>query len=356
MTEEAPVKVGNHFMWELSQVGYKFGSVSEKDKSHKKKKLHVCVNIVGIEVEDADRFIFRMRLYALWHGHERTDIEDSINLTLAEQEAFSIPHIHIANASEVEALDEPSLRIFNHKKAVIWNQLFRVTLRSRFDLENFPFDAQTVKISLNLNSPDEWDLYDLKCSQIQLNERVLDLSEWFLLEPSVKSVSDHAFECLIHLRRNSRSYMLNIVFVYVVLSALNLFAFTIDGFNDRLNYLITVVLTLVAFNFSVNIPVTGYVKLLDWLMLSHMLFSFAVILVVTAEQVFEMGLSNQALFGLSASGFCFITIAWGVWCRLKVRWMNKEAIRPLIKPRGPGFEWIGFQFSDGENVLKQKAE
>jgi hypothetical protein len=192
--------------------------------------------------------------------------------------------------------------------SVVWNQAFRITIRHHFELQNLPFDSQSVKLSIHLNMPEQWEIFNLVCAQVQLNERVLDLSEWVVLEPSVIHPSNHGIDVMFNLNRNSRSYMLNIVLLYLVLSSLSLFVFTMDGFSDRLNFLITVVLTLVAFKFSVSIPQTGYVKLLDLLLFSHMLFCFVVMMLVTASHVLSLETSDFVYFMASAVLYVVITV------------------------------------------------
>lgn len=165
MAEKA-VRIGNHFMYELSQGGYDIGTGAQASNvKPPARPCFVCVNVVGFQQEE-ETFSFRIRLYlVVQNGHSRT-LKEPIALSLDEQREITLPDLHWANAAEVEATDEPTVKLLSRNNSVMWNQAFRISVRHHFDLRNLPFDTQSVKLSLHLNSPHQWELFNIRCAQV----------------------------------------------------------------------------------------------------------------------------------------------------------------------------------------------
>jgi hypothetical protein len=107
---EHPTRVANHFMYEITQAGYNLGVGAQVQQTKGTTPVFCCLNVISF-VQEEELFSFRVRLYAVFpNGHSR-NVKEGVSLTLDEQKEIQLPEFHWANATEVEVLDEPSVRL-----------------------------------------------------------------------------------------------------------------------------------------------------------------------------------------------------------------------------------------------------
>jgi hypothetical protein len=124
-----------------------------------------------------------------------------------------------------------------------------------------------------------------------------DMAEWNVVEVGYKEfctswTRTYKRLCVrLRMERSSVYYMTKIVFVEVLINFLSVAAFSIDiadgGGADRLSFLATMFLATTAFLFvmSAEIPKSGYLNHLDYLMVGSFLMQFAASLVTAAQLV-----------------------------------------------------------------------
>lgn len=262
-------------------------------------RLHICLNayeLVDIDLA-AGTFRCTMRLYMLW----RVDFDDAeyspfvrflekancngSHYSLSDKEvadiseAVRMPKVSLLNAADQTTIDQPSVRVYGGETpAMMYNQAFQAVYKQVFPLHYFPFDVQQLRIELQQNDARVWDLYDLSVCTIQFKRSVLDLQEWTMLEPEVQRGSP-AHKCTIvyfNLARKPEFYATNIVHVVQTLAGLGLlvFFFDVDEFASRMNTLLTLLLTTVAFKLVISgsLPKVAYCTKMDLFLSGHLRF------------------------------------------------------------------------------------
>lgn len=216
-----------------------------------KTRLYTCVNAYEMRSIDPAVGTFKcsLRLYLLW----RVDFTDPEYLPFREflekakcngshyslsnkevaefSERVRIPKVFIANSADQKTLDEPSIRVYGGQTpACMFNQAFEAEYKQVFALHSFPFDVQKLSIELQQNDSRVWDMYDLSVCTVQFKRSMLELQEWFMLEPEVRRGSPAHKNSIItfNIRRKSAYYIANIVRVVQMLAGLGLLVFAFD--------------------------------------------------------------------------------------------------------------------------------
>eukprot|EP00942_MAST-04A_sp_MAST-4A-sp1_P010781 g10781.t1 len=223
--------------------------------------------------------------------------------------AINLPTFRFANAKEVQETDSPSIRVYANNgngtgigtksSMVMWNQGFQVVLANNFPLQEFPFDYQTLLVSMRQDDSRSWDMYNFTVAIVQFNVEALHMAEWDLYEPSVRRGSPGHKEAKIHLhvRRDPGFFITNVCMIIGMLSATGLIVFTLgtDDLNDRINVILTLLLTAVAFKFVIAdaIPKVGYSTRVDSFVILNMGFLFAQIVMCAIAHHFEHGVHED---------------------------------------------------------------
>jgi hypothetical protein len=312
---------GDHFLNQLSTRGF-FKTDTQESANNKtisvqiplsedqKIKVYAVVNITNIQSIDisAETFTCRLRLYLMWsidnsqEGYEhfvplQKKAQDSghyYSLQDSEVEEFTskitIPTIQFLNATEIEVLDDiPSIRIYGGKKgAILWNCGYIAKFKEYFPLQLFPFDHQELTLELGQEDSRTWNKFDLTVCSVQFHSKALELPEWKMFEPMIKRnpIAHKATTVTLQVKRKPTYFVNNIVAIMMMLSLLCLVVFAIpaDELNDRVEVILTLFLTAVAFKLVISdsIPKVGYSTLIDNFVLGNMIFLFSTVMLCTA--------------------------------------------------------------------------
>jgi hypothetical protein len=205
--------------------------------------------------------------------------------------------LKFGNAISVEETDaRPDIRLYATRPGnpiAIWNMGYTVVFKESFELQDFPFDSQDLQIVLRQDDSRTWNNFDLTVSTVQFNVNALELAEWRMVEPLLKrssAVEPHLEStAIMRVRRLPKFYISNIITLMGMLSLLGftVFALPAKDLSDRVNIILTLLLTAVAFKFVIAdaIPKIGYNTLLDEFVLSQLLFLFLTVVVCMISNV-----------------------------------------------------------------------
>ena len=198
----------------------------------------------------------------------------------------SLPRVVFFNAISVEKLDEcPGYRAYSgdRGRALLWNAGYMLELKEHFELSQFPFDTHGLQIELRQDNSACWDQYDLTVACVQFHRNALQLAEWAHHEPVVdrapqQMIAHKASTIKLQVARLPLFYLYNVIGVMLMISLLGfaVFALPADALADRINTVLTLLLTTIAFKFVVadTIPKIGYNTHLDSFVLLNMGFLF----------------------------------------------------------------------------------
>lgn len=234
------------------------------------------------------------------------------------------PRIYFVNAVEIKSCQKKHkvIRMLGNKFPTV--QLsFRVVARfkSLFSLHNFPFDYQPLKIQISSKWSSLAVVFDttpnIPC--VLSNANFLGQEEWDLLDHVISKASSTAedsckvslihysvFTFEFHIKRKYSYFLTNIVFLMFLISLLSFTTFFVspDNTGERLSVILTLLLTAVTFKFVVSqsLPPVSYLTVLDWYVLTSVIFIFA----VAIENSIVAKIQNEKKRKL------FDNVSWGV--------------------------------------------
>ena len=259
----------------------------------------VCVRVNISSVSDIDtvaqEFTCEFFLAATW---EEPQLRGQFDATRVDWSKNWDPRIYFANAVEIKSLHKKHkiIRMVANPTPVV--QLsYRVVGRFKtlFSLHNFPFDYQTLKIEISSKWSSAAVVFDrtpnIPC--VLSNENFLGKEQWDLLnhvitkdsssseDPSRVSIIKYSFYAFeFHIKRKYTYFLTNIVFMMFLISLLSFTTFFVkpENIGDRLSVILTLLLTAVTFKFVVSqsLPPVSYLTVLDWYVLSSVIFIFSV--------------------------------------------------------------------------------
>ncbi|GAB5364194.1 hypothetical protein AAMO2058_000948300 [Amorphochlora amoebiformis] len=205
----------------------------------------------------------------------------------------------------------------------------RATFIEAFNTDNFPFDTQQLVIPLCLSfqtadvrrfapiSPDGDIVYVLS----EFNA----IDEWKITSAHAKIYADSSNYpwCTTYIRVSRKPW--NVVWKYFTLVSFlasgSLAGFSIKGRADRMGYLITLFLSIVAVQFSMNdsLPKSPRPSYADYIMVSGMTFTTALIVEAATFSENDMGeLDDQRywwIFGIIELLLHIFFVAWAILIR-----------------------------------------
>jgi len=242
---------------------------------------------------------------------ERLTNEDKLN----EYEPHWIPHCEPKNAVEAEINPELwdtdcayKIETINGVKYNVKRVLYKGTFKEPFELENFPFDVQDLSFVFGAMEGDHGKMVNFVPSRMHngqfftIEETYSALAEWDIVALMVDEELIHwkdVFKQYIgenelvserivfraQVRRRSKAVMTRIIFWMFLLGLLSVAVYSIapDDVADRLGFIITMILAIVAFQFVISstIPQVTYLTLID----KYNLFVFISIMLATLETV-----------------------------------------------------------------------
>ena len=263
-----------------------------------------CFTTVSVnEVSDIDpsarSYSARIRLYLVWHPALNSETARALfarhlasakeaarsrgePLTLTPDEyataasCWTLPELVFPDASEVEELDAPRLKVFPGKW-LLWTRAYHVCHVAEYNLHHFPYDVHPLPLKLAQLS-DKVN-FKITVAQAQYAKAVLAMPEWSALRPSAAEVNKgKGAYVYINVKRNSAYYNKN---VFAVIFALTCTSFSVYTFgpnstSDRVNTILALLLTTVAFKLGISdsLPKLGYDTLLDRYLALNMAFLF----------------------------------------------------------------------------------
>ena len=143
-------------------------------------------------------------------------------------------------------------------------------------MSHFPFDWQELTFEFRLNDPHTWDDFLLTFNSVQFHREALNLSEWGMYTPLVtrESPKEKVVHIRLQIKRDPNFYLQNVVAIMSGLTLLGVISFAMDiaDIASRVNTILTLILTAVAFKFVLNsiIPKVSYNTLIDYFMFAQL--------------------------------------------------------------------------------------
>ena len=208
------------------------------------------------------------------------------NLNENEIEKFTscipVPDLSFPGSLSREETDEVGIRVYHSMGAfALWNQEYNVVYNYTYDLRLFPFDGHDLNFSIKQNNSQTWDLFDVTVHAVQFHKNALDSAEWLTKLPRIQKSGPKLTNVMLRVERQSTYYVQNIVGIMTMLSitGFSVFALGEDSLADRINTILTLLLTAVAFKFAVgdSMPKVGYNTFLDVYFLINMMCLFKLV-------------------------------------------------------------------------------
>ena len=268
--------------------------------------IHLMVSANQVFDMDTQTATFHARLFvdAFWlpSSGERAVPEDGPRSWVAGSKAplNLLENFEVINAGSLdkhEVVRPPELKEVNGR--TMWQASIEIvgTFKQSMNLENFPLDCHSLKIHVEMGSVNCMVYKPVNHTE---NIMSLDISDCTLFgwiwsgvrlvfgqtDPALSKVGNtySYFEVHFNVKREWKPFFwrIGIFNVFITLaSILNFVLHPSEQFNDRLGYLVTLLLTLVAFLYTVQerLPPVGYVTLLE----EDLIFSFGFIFMLFWE-------------------------------------------------------------------------
>lgn len=336
-----------------------------------KEILYSTVSIMDIKDIDTchESFSVKFRLYTMYKLdllklglndlHKKTSDSECFYKLLPSEisqlnEAARIPIVSVFNIISLEETDDADMRAYiseDGETYVLWNKLYDVTCRERFEVEDFPYDNQDLQIELRLNDPLTWNEYDLTVHMVQFHKNAIRLTEWVQNCPQIfrNSPAHKSTTISLQVLRKARYYIQNIVVIMYLLSLSGLLAFsmTIDDVSGRVGNSLTLILTAVAFKFvlQTSLPIVPYNTLLDYFIMwsTYCLFFVAMVSVIPYNWFDNEQRQITANYALGWISACLCVLFAFVWSIMAYKRIQKGKPNPIEEVEGKN--WYTFDFS-----------
>jgi hypothetical protein len=198
-----------------------------------------------------------------------------------------VPEVSFTGSIDEKCTDPAALRVYDFAGGMmLWNAAYQMDVGHTFDLHRFPYDGHLLPLRVAQNNSQTWDLFDLTVCCVQYHADALQIAEWRLDQPALNRIDRKKTDLLLHIQRNAAFYNQNVVGVMLGLGLLGftVFAFTDEQLADRINTILMVLFTLVAFKFTIanELPRVGYNTLLDMFFMLNMSAMFLICVFNTA--------------------------------------------------------------------------
>lgn len=367
----------------MEEVGFfkkenrdKLPSVWNCSTAGDKVRVNACISVMDVTNIDSigEKFDIKYRLFLIWKVNlEELGFPELAEKTLSSGNfyfmssgevddfvsKYTVPIPTLFNKIQEEETEPAAIRCYGgtpHGTALVWNKLFSVTCRERFELQNFPFDIQDLTLDFRLNHPLIWDAFDLTVVSVQFFKSALVQTEWQAFGPVVqRGIPAHRdSKVFLKYSRLSMFYIQNIVLAMFAISILALPAFWMDisDIGSRMSTCLTLVLTVVAFKFitASSLPKVPYNTVIDYYINSS---SASLIIVTYASVLPSIFLGddggetiNRVLAWMSFALICFIFLAWFIYAyRVSHHWKLTQKVKTI------GEDWYHFRFSTTPDFL-----
>ena len=199
--------------------------------------------------------------------------------------------------SKHEVVRAPELKDIAGKR--MWQATVEIigTFKQNLDLRNFPLDCHTLKIHIEMGNSKDMVYMPVQHvdSMLSLDTRDCALYGWIWsgvrmvfgqTDPKLSKLGNSYsyFEVHFNIAREWKPYFWRIGIINMFITQASILTFVMhpsNAFSDRVSYLVTLLLTLVAFLYTVQerLPAVGYVTLLE----KDILFSFFTLFVLLLQ-------------------------------------------------------------------------
>lgn len=370
----------SHYLDQISDRGlYKTepksnaNNVSVANKEIIRIRLNATISIMQLQNINClnESFKVKSRLFLFWevdlHSLGMEDVAQKAldgghyySMSRSEIELFEskydIPAVTIFNSIEDEDVEPADIRVYGGAKgftAVMWNRAYVCTCREHFELQDFPFDQQDLTLEIRLNSPKTWELFDLSVNAVQFHKNSLQLTEWMPHAPIVTRDNPKTKVSKINMKivRFSGFYIQNVVLMMFANSLLGLISFAMDitDLGSRVSTLLTLLLTAVAFKFSLagSLPKVPYNTLIDYFILSSMLSlgvmtGFTILPAISFDDTTSQTILNKTLGWVS---FVMIVGTPSLWL-VRAFYIKKTKLKTPEIVVVPQKNWYCFRYSN----------
>ena len=193
----------------------------------------------------------------------------------------------------------------------------------------------------------------------------MESAEWKSKMPLLKKVSHKQSLVILRIQRESGYYVQNIVGIMTMLSILGftIFALGDDSLADRINTVLTLLLTAVAFKFAVadSMPKVGYSTLMDIYFIKNMMCLFLMAIFSVIWDLFR-GVCDPSLLELSSIlslNRLLGTLALIIYLLANAKWAllaSKSTQGMKAYDTSSSSSWYGSRFSNPLFLVKSDAE
>jgi hypothetical protein len=271
----------------------------------------------------AQKFFADFTLFMKWYDPAHEGI--TAKTVSHHQDSVTIPDVMIANAIQLDVRDEMVRRFDEDPPGVLMVEVvYTGVLTEYMELELFPCDIQDLTISVRFK--------DLRWSAQILEETIhrricssVEMSEWKVFQPVHRIHRDlghQFFDLKVKILRKPEFYKWNIMFMVGGITTLTFFTFLfeVQEWEQRSTYSATLLLTSVAFKFSIgnSLPKVSFFTVLDVYLFVSFVFMLLLILesaVLKGLTLSDWGYSFADLRALDLR-LCAIYLALWVLCNL----------------------------------------
>ena len=282
--QQSPVRGGRRKTFGLRDTGGLQQRFASADKNKGKQEMEGEV-VVGCRLyalrdlsHDTHTFKASFRCFYDWIDPHLASLLQERGSAIDEAEwSKRIPEMSFTNASTLEpepwthaprVIDAATGRIYTHRR-------YEGTFNERFEMQEFPFDTQTLRIRMQLSK----SMFRAHCVRLlPLEVRSMPhIPGWSLVMPRSAGMTEEqeaaarkakaTVSVSLHVRREAGFFVRCIISMQALLTSLSFVSFTlfIDGLWDRVEFQLALIFGLVALRFSAGnaIPVVPYLTTLD---------------------------------------------------------------------------------------------
>lgn len=231
-----------------------------------------------------------------------------------------VPSLVMQNAREVDILEVEGpygspYRLENNKNFV--RLKVTGTFLQDFDLSTFPFDSQRLKITTTLSFKNADEVVfapeDPTKDIMYVLTNYNAIADWEIIDCKLESTIDSSNFAFLHssilIRRIPWSIIVKQFLVCILITSLALVAYSLTSRSDRLNFLITQLLTVVALQFTLSelLPPTPLPTFADIFMITCSIYILCIMFQAATSEVDTDGqyVSNDSS-SYAVGAFCIL--------------------------------------------------
>jgi hypothetical protein len=261
----------------------------------------VKVAIFVIDIDDVDNAnqSFEANIYIELHWRDPLLAHDYPNEITRDLKDIWNPRILFINQQKIWLTLPEIVEIYPDGEVICLQRVWGV-FSQPLELEDFPFDRQTLKIQLGSAgySPQEVKLVPDSDSWTGVSSQLV-LADWNILEwkaevapfsPSLDEAPFAGFYLTIEAKRKYGYFILKVILPLFLIVMMSWVVFWVDPQESgtQISVAITTMLTLIAYRFAVgsDLPKVSYLSRLDYFILGSTLLVFASLIEVVVTSIY----------------------------------------------------------------------